>query len=198
MDDELYETIVTLLTLMILSLLQRSRSTYINPLLVDRSSHGFFNSVIPILIKNEGLNLNYNLTEYIRMDSERFKYLLGFTANDLAPRGPCRLDAIQPAMKLMITLRFLAGGETFQTLALCFRLGHSTVSVVVQQTCNAIIQKVGPKYLTTPDTVEEWRKVQDRFFRDWNFPRVVGCVDGKHIAIEKPSNSGSEFLNYKS
>lgn len=132
------------------------------------------------------------------MDIERFKFLLEFVSSELVPKGPCRPDAISPVMKLMVTLRFLAGGESFQTLALCFRIAHNTISTIIQQTCDAIIVKVGPKYMITPNTAEEWHEIRVRFLRDWNFPGVVGCLDGKHIAVVKPSSTGSQFLNYKS
>jgi hypothetical protein len=31
----------------------------------------------------------------------------------------------------------------------------------------------------------------------WKFPYIVGCLDGKHIRIVCPTDSGAMFFNYK-
>ena len=47
-----------------------------------------------------------------------------------------------------------------------------------------------------------WQNVDvcrsDDFFMRWNFPNCNWAIDGKHVMIQCPVNSGSLFYNYKS
>lgn len=49
----------------------------------------------------------------------------------------------------------------------------------------------------TEPTTTEWKRIADRFEELWNFPNCCGAIDGKHVRIEAPWNSGSLFYNYK-
>lgn len=48
-----------------------------------------------------------------------------------------------------------------------------------------------------PHSKEEWRQISQDFEKMWQFPNCLGAVDGKHVAIVPPPNSGSYFYNYK-
>lgn len=51
--------------------------------------------------------------------------------------------------------------------------------------------------MQTPTDSREWITIAKKFEKRWQFPRCIGAVDGKHIRIEAPPTSGSEFYNYK-
>lgn len=48
-----------------------------------------------------------------------------------------------------------------------------------------------------PTSEKEWKEVADEFQQRWNFPHCLGALDGKHVLLQAPFNSESEYFNYK-
>ena len=45
---------------------------------------------------------------------------------------------------------------------------------------------------------DKWKSIADEFYEQWNIPNCIEAIDGKHVMIQCPFNSGSLFYNYKS
>lgn len=72
-------------------------------------------------------------------------------------------------------------------------MGETTVREIIYETCTAIWDKMQP----TPPTEEEWKQIANNYWHRWNFPNCIGAMDGKHVVIECPFNSGSKYFSYK-
>jgi hypothetical protein len=75
-------------------------------------------------------------------------------------------------------------------------MGLSSVRRAVFEVCEAIIDTMLREMIPTP-TKEQWEKNIEEFWNKWNFPNCGGALDGKHVVILSPPNSGSLYFNYK-
>lgn len=65
-----------------------------------------------------------------------------------------------------------------------------------KDTCAAIWRNAQPIYMPYPNK-HICAKSAENFKCKWQFPNCWGAIDGKHIKITCPANSGSLFYNYK-
>ena len=65
------------------------------------------------------------------MSPDRFHHLLGLVQEKISKKDTKFRKAISAEERLIITLRFLATGETQQSLSFSYRVGRATVSNIV-------------------------------------------------------------------
>ncbi|KAJ8681282.1 hypothetical protein QAD02_017069 [Eretmocerus hayati] len=128
-----------------------------------------------------------------RMRVETYDHLLSLLLPRLTKNHP---SALPPGLRLNICLRYLFIADDISTIALAERIGESTAREVIKEVCQGIIDILQPIYLRKP-TEEEWRFIIADYLQRWNIPNCAGAIDGKHITIERPDNSGTEYFNFK-
>ncbi|XP_078491756.1 uncharacterized protein LOC144747572 [Ciona intestinalis] len=104
--------------------------------------------------------------------------------------------AISPQRRLILTLRYLATGASQLHIGFSFRVGHTTVGMIIRECCSVLWECLVPIVLRPP-TAEDWLQIADDFQKFWQCSNCIGAIDGKHIRIKAPPNSGTEFYNYK-
>ena len=166
---------------------------WVRKLFQERLTKGAFH----VLVQDMRLFDREFFFRYLRMSPERLDNLLN-QVGPLLQKKHCRSrEPISPAQRLVVTLRYLVSGDSQQSHAFYFRLGRSTVCKIIKETTIAIWNVLQPIYLKSPSSSDQWKKLAAEFEQEWNFPNCIGALDGKHVHIEAPANSGSSFYNYK-
>lgn len=77
-----------------------------------------------------------------------------------------------------------------------YRLGHSTIGMIIRDVCAAICRNLG-SCLDLPKNEDDWKEIALGFEKHANFPHCIGAIDGKHVRLIKPTDSGTLYYNYK-
>ena len=76
------------------------------------------------------------------MSPGRFEHLLSLVGSSIKKTDTNFRKAIEPVQRLALTLRFLASGDSQQSLTFSFRISASTVSRIINETSAAIWEKL--------------------------------------------------------
>ena len=132
------------------------------------------------------------------MDVGDFKFILGKISHLISP---CQMSnfgghlPIVPDERLALTLRYIAIGESFQSLNFQFRISLNAVSYIIKGYCNDLVDELVPVFVKTPSSEQEWLEISKTFETRWNYPHALGAIDGKHVTIRKPRNAGCHYYN---
>ena len=166
---------------------------WIRQWITRRGDYGIYSRLLQEL-RNED---HRSFTNFMRMPVEMHDELLERLTGRLTKQTTTMRPAHPPGLKLALVLRHLASGATYHDMQYAWRVPPNSIHYMVKEVCRAIVDEYLEEQLATPSTPEEWRQLARDWLERWNLPHVVGAIDGKHVAIKCPNNSGSDYFNYK-
>ena len=92
----------------------------------------------------------------------------------------------------------LATGDSQITIATSYHISPSVVGRIIKEKCLVIWDALGKQgYLNVPNKNVQRVKIAEDFENLWNFPHCIGAIDEKHVLIQAPARTGSDYFNYK-
>lgn len=120
---------------------KRVRKCWTRPSLLDRKSHGVIhvlNSLKKDDIISECIDNGY-VKKFCRMSSTDLERLLCKISPLIQKEDTNYRAAISSLERLLLTLRFLATGDSYASLMYLFRISKQAISLIVPEFCDAII-----------------------------------------------------------
>ncbi|XP_069587439.1 uncharacterized protein [Ranitomeya imitator] len=149
------------------------------------------------LIRELQDNNPHDFRNYLRMSEDSFNVLLAAVEPYIRRQNTQMRAAVPVDERLAVTLRFLATGRSMQDLHYSAAISRSLLSVIIPETCKAIVSVLHRSYMPFPQTPDDWKEISRGFEEQWQFPNCGGALDGKHVRITQPPHSGSFYYNYK-
>ena len=172
---------------------KKRRREWVRPYLRRRVAQGHYENLMHELCGEE----KEMYKNFLRLDEQLFNEIVERVRPHIERATTNFRDPLEVGLRVAITLRFLATGNSYKSIGYSFRVAPNTISSIVPETCRAIIEEYGKDVIKTPGTPQEWKKVAKGFEEKWHFPHVIGAIDGKHVRIRNPYFSGSVYFNYK-
>ena len=147
-----------------------------------RQRYGHYSTML-IELKTEDGNASFN---YTRLPRRLYNEVLQRTEGRIEKKDTCYRKSLPPGLKLSSTLRHLACGDSYPSLSYNFRVTPNTISLIVDEVCDAIKTEFAVEVIQCPTTNEEWTAIAEQFKERWQFPHCCGALDGKHVAVTCP------------
>lgn len=179
--EKLRQTLLKLYGIyIVMSNRMKGRSMWVRPIFTveERLLQGDSDNLVKKL-KSTDHALYFN---YLRMTSDIFDELLEIVGPRIKKQVAIR-EPIPTRTRLQICLRYLASGDSMKSIAYAFRVAPSTVSEIIEETCDEIWKGLKDIVLRLPSK-EDWIAIAKEFNDKWHFIHCVGAMDGRHMVLE--------------
>ncbi|XP_012521441.1 protein ANTAGONIST OF LIKE HETEROCHROMATIN PROTEIN 1-like isoform X7 [Monomorium pharaonis] len=149
---------------------RRTARWWIHPIIRERFEQGAYENLILELRNDPERFFNFH-----RMSHNQFDQLLAVVESQITKLHVTR-EPLSAGLRLSLTIRYLASGDSMISLHYLYRIGKSTVPKIITETTHAIWVALMPRVLPRP-TAATWAKVAIDFEQKWNFPNCVGAID---------------------
>ena len=122
---------------------QTKRKVWVRPWLLQRPDHGFYEALMQELVRED----RPGFQNFLRMNPALFLELLERVGPRIEREVTFMRQTLGPALRLAITLCYLATGNSYKDLEYGFRVANNTISRIVPETCNAIVAEFGEEFL---------------------------------------------------
>nr|XP_022905462.1 uncharacterized protein LOC111417424 isoform X1 [Onthophagus taurus] len=113
---------------------RKKRKIWVREWIERRNELGAFKS----LVNELRIEDSQQFRNFIRMSSTELEDLLFIVGPKIQKQDTVLRELISASEKLMVTLRFLATGDSYNSLMYLFRIPACTISIVVPEVCKAI------------------------------------------------------------
>ncbi|KAF9411110.1 hypothetical protein HW555_009972 [Spodoptera exigua] len=141
---------------------------------------------------------------YLRMDSRSFDILLNLVTPYIQKQNTVLRDSISAKQRLVVTLRFLATGNSYQDLKYSSLISQPMLSIIIPETCSAIYTCL-EHYIKEPDYItRKWidhENTSQGSIRhgDWR-KHTDGLTSLKNTSKSQRNEEGNQvrntFMNY--
>lgn len=143
-------------------------------------------------LQYEDVETFYNFN---RMYPRTYHHLLGLLRSKIEKQDTVMRQAIPAETRLLMTLRFLATGDSFRSLSCAFRVSCPAITSIIHEVVDAIISSLAEDYMKVrvnqdiscvthlftsnsqmPKTTDDWLRIAKEFNDLWNFPHCLGAL----------------------
>ena len=135
--------------------------------------------------------------ENFRMSKQSFLVLCEELRQYISKNTTICQKPISVEMQVAVTMQYLSDKGRFRKTANAFGIAKSTVSMIIERVTKAVSNHLADKYIKLPRTEDKVNESCSLFFEKHGFPQCLGAADGIHVAIKRPSENSTDYINRK-